>query len=70
MLKKIFLLVFILASGTTVHAQTADEVYNKYVDFNLAMLQNEHDKALTLANTYCPTLLSCLKKHAPIFIMV
>jgi tetratricopeptide (TPR) repeat protein len=35
-------------------AQTADEVYEKYTDFNLAMLQNEHDKALDLGQQILP----------------
>lgn len=54
MVKKAFLIVFILATSVLTHAQTADEVYNKYADFNLAMLQNEHDKALDLGEQILP----------------
>ncbi|MEO3403744.1 hypothetical protein AAFN85_07560 [Mucilaginibacter sp. CAU 1740] len=42
----IFLLLFIVATS---NAQTADEVYDKYLDFNLARLQGEEDKATDLA---------------------
>ncbi|MDR6945000.1 tetratricopeptide (TPR) repeat protein [Mucilaginibacter pocheonensis] len=54
MVKKAFLIVFILATSVLTYAQTADEVYNKYADFNLAMLQNEHDKALDLGEQILP----------------
>lgn len=35
-------------------AQTADDVYNKYADFNLALLQSEHDKAIDLGEQILP----------------
>jgi tetratricopeptide (TPR) repeat protein len=54
MLKKTFLIVFMLVTGTLAHAQTAGEVYDKYADFNLALLQNEHDKALELGEQILP----------------
>jgi tetratricopeptide (TPR) repeat protein len=52
MLKKIFLIVLLIIAGKISHAQTADEVYEKYTDFNLAMLQNERDKALDLGQQF------------------
>ena len=54
MLKKIFLIVLLIIAGKLSHAQTAGEVYDKYTDFNLAMLQNEHDKALDLGQQILP----------------
>jgi tetratricopeptide (TPR) repeat protein len=54
MLKKTFLIILLIIVGKISHAQTADEVYEKYTDFNLAMLQNEHDKALDLAQQILP----------------
>jgi hypothetical protein len=36
MLKKALLILLISFSAVTVYAQTAEEVYNKYLDFNLA----------------------------------
>lgn len=45
-----FLLIFSFLFIVTIsHAQTADEVYDKYLDFNLARLQGEEDKATDLA---------------------
>lgn len=54
MLKKTLLIVFILITGKIAIAQTADEVYDKFTDFNLALLQNEHDKALELGEQILP----------------
>lgn len=54
MLKKTFLIILLIIAGKITHAQTADEVYEKYTDFNLAMLQNEHDKALDLGQQILP----------------
>jgi tetratricopeptide (TPR) repeat protein len=48
MLKKIFILIVIVFAGFSAKAQTADEVYNQYLDFNLARLQGEQDKASDL----------------------
>lgn len=48
MLKKIFILIVIVFAGFSAKAQTADEVYNQYLDFNLARLQGEKDKASDL----------------------
>jgi tetratricopeptide (TPR) repeat protein len=54
MLKKALLIVFITFSAVVTYAQTADEVYNQYLDFNLARLQGETDKALTLGQDIIP----------------
>lgn len=39
-----------------VHAQTADEVYNQYLDFNLFRLQGQTDKALSLGQDIIPNV--------------
>ena len=54
MLKKALLILLISFSAVAVHAQTADDVYNQYLDFNLARLQGEKDKALTLGQDIIP----------------
>ncbi|MDB5132894.1 MAG: hypothetical protein JWR02_2643 [Mucilaginibacter sp.] len=54
MLRKIFLLVFIIFMGVAAKAQTADEVYNQYLDFNLARFQGEQDKILGLGEKLLP----------------
>ncbi|MCO5934235.1 hypothetical protein NAF17_01680 [Mucilaginibacter sp. RB4R14] len=53
MFKKLIILLFILFAAATTHAQTADEIYNKYLDFNLKRLQGEGD-ALTLGQDIIP----------------
>jgi tetratricopeptide (TPR) repeat protein len=54
MLRKIFSLVFIVFASFSVKAQTADEVYNQYLDFNFARFQGEHDKFLDLGEKLLP----------------
>lgn len=54
MSRKIFLLVFIIFAAVSVKGQTADEVYNQYLDFNLARLQGEQDKASDLGEKIRP----------------
>ncbi|MDB5124361.1 MAG: hypothetical protein JWP94_2490 [Mucilaginibacter sp.] len=54
MLKKIFILIVIVFAGFSAKAQTADEVYNQYLDFNLARLQGEKDKASDLGEKILP----------------
>jgi tetratricopeptide (TPR) repeat protein len=56
MLKKALFLLSIIFATVTTHAQTADEVYNQYLDFNLARLQGETDKALTLGQDLIPNV--------------
>lgn len=53
MFKKVITLSFILFTTVFAHAQTAEEVYNKYLDFNLKRLQGESD-ALTLGQEIIP----------------
>ncbi|MCQ6958497.1 tetratricopeptide repeat protein [Mucilaginibacter aquariorum] len=65
MLKKALLLLSIIFAAVTTHAQTADEVYNQYLDFNLARLQGETDKALTLGQDLIPNV-DKLKENARI----
>jgi tetratricopeptide (TPR) repeat protein len=65
MLKKVLLLLSIIFAAVTTHAQTADEVYNQYLDFNLARLQGETDKALTLGQDLIPNV-DKLKNNARI----
>jgi tetratricopeptide (TPR) repeat protein len=54
MLKKALLILFLSFSSAATYAQTADDVYNQYLDFNLARLQGEADKALTLGQDIIP----------------
>ncbi|WPU97330.1 hypothetical protein SNE26_15000 [Mucilaginibacter sp. cycad4] len=49
MLRKILMVIILLMSVTLAHAQTAEDTYNKYLDFNLARLQGEQDKAMDLS---------------------
>jgi tetratricopeptide (TPR) repeat protein len=65
MLKKALFLLFIVFATVTAHAQTEDEVYNQYLDFNLARLQGETDKALTLGQDLIANV-SKLKQNARI----
>lgn len=56
MLKNALFLVFIVLTGFSVQAQalSADEVYNQYLDFNLARFQGEHDKVADLGEKILP----------------
>lgn len=54
MLKKVLLIAVICTLRAVTYAQTADEVYDKYIDFNLALLQSEHDRAMTLGEQILP----------------
>ncbi|GGH15765.1 tetratricopeptide repeat protein [Mucilaginibacter phyllosphaerae] len=54
MLKKIVVLFSILLAAVTTQAQTADEVYNKYFDFNKARMDQNSDLALTLGQDIIP----------------
>jgi tetratricopeptide (TPR) repeat protein len=53
-LKRTLFLIFILIAGKMVHAQTADEVYDQYVDFNEAFLNANMEKAMTLGEKILP----------------
>jgi tetratricopeptide (TPR) repeat protein len=54
MLKKAILLLVIAFMATTTKAQTADEVYNSYLDFNLARLEGRTENALELGEQLMP----------------
>lgn len=49
MFRQLLLIFSFILTITISRAQTADEVYDKYLDFNLARLQGEEDKATDLA---------------------
>lgn len=53
---RLLLLAGLLLTFCRVSAQTADEVYNQYLDFNLARLQGEKDKALSLGEDLLPNV--------------
>jgi tetratricopeptide (TPR) repeat protein len=54
MLKRVILLLIIAFAVTTTKAQTADEVYNSYLDFNLARLEGRTENALDLGEQLMP----------------
>jgi len=54
MLKKILFIIGFLIAGRTTYAQTADEVYDRYVDFNEAFLNANMEKAMTLGEQILP----------------
>lgn len=55
-LRKTLLFTISFFIGLTAHAQSpsADSVYNRYLDFNLARFQGEEDKALELGENLLP----------------
>lgn len=54
MFKKLLLLSSIVFVAFATQAQTTDEVYNKYLDFNEARMYQNTDKALTLGQDIIP----------------
>ncbi|MDP9047409.1 MAG: hypothetical protein M3N14_04680, partial [Bacteroidota bacterium] len=54
MLRKTLILILIVFTGFVAKAQTADEVYYQYLDFNLARLQGEQDKVSDLGAKLLP----------------
>lgn len=56
MLKKGLLLFFFIVMSRAIYAQSADVVYNQYLDFNLARFQSEQDKVEELAETILPNV--------------
>lgn len=54
MLKKAILLIVIAFAATTTKAQTTEEVYNSYLDFNLARLEGRTENALELGEQLMP----------------
>lgn len=56
MMKRLLFALCLLFAVSFAKAQTADEVYNKYLDFNLARLQGETDKAIGLGEDLLPSV--------------
>ena len=54
MFKKAFFLLLTVFAGFSAHSQSADTVYNRYLDFNLARFQGEEDKVLALGERVLP----------------
>lgn len=54
MIKKILLLILIIAKVGFAQAQTADEVYNSYIDFNEAKMNADATRQMTLAEKILP----------------
>jgi tetratricopeptide (TPR) repeat protein len=54
MFKKILLLILVSGCFAIAHAQTAEEVYNRYVDFSEARLNANKDSAMFLAEKILP----------------
>jgi tetratricopeptide (TPR) repeat protein len=54
MIKKILLLTLIIAKVGFAQAQTADEVYNSYIDFNEAKMNADATRQMTLAEKILP----------------
>jgi hypothetical protein len=54
MLKTTLTFLFSLFIGLAAQAQSADSVYNKYLDFNLARFQGEQDKVVELGESLIP----------------
>ena len=54
MLKKAALLLISVLFLLTAKAQSADSVYNQYLDFNLARFQGQQDKAFVLGENLVP----------------
>jgi tetratricopeptide (TPR) repeat protein len=56
MVRKTIVLIFAAFIGFSAYGQSksADSVYNKYLDFNLARFQGEHDKVMELGEEILP----------------
>jgi tetratricopeptide (TPR) repeat protein len=54
MLKKVSLLLFAVFAIITAKAQTVEEVYNRYLDFNLTRLEGPANKTLELGEALLP----------------
>jgi len=52
--KKIFLILIILCISSLAKAQTADDVYNLYLDFNLKRFEGDAEKALQIGENILP----------------
>jgi tetratricopeptide (TPR) repeat protein len=56
MFKKVALILSLLFIGTFAHAQTADQVYDQYLDFNMARLKGETGKVLLIGESILPNV--------------
>ncbi|TWR27864.1 hypothetical protein FPZ42_01230 [Mucilaginibacter achroorhodeus] len=56
MLKKLLFTISFVSAIYCCKAQTAEEVYNKYLDYNLARMQGETEKALDLGADLIPNI--------------
>jgi tetratricopeptide (TPR) repeat protein len=54
MTQKILLLLFFVFFGAVAHAQTAEQVYDNYLDFNVAKLNDDAASAIALAEKILP----------------
>jgi hypothetical protein len=54
MLKKSVVILIIVFCSIAARSQSADTVYNRYLDFNLARFQGEEDKLMPLAEKIMP----------------
>ncbi|MDB5003044.1 MAG: hypothetical protein JWQ34_1269 [Mucilaginibacter sp.] len=54
--KKTFLILLILCISSLVKAQTADDVYNLYLDFNLKRFEGDATKALQIGEQILPNV--------------
>jgi len=54
MLKRSAVILFLIFIEYLGHAQSADSVYNQYLDFNLAKLEGNQDKVLELGENIIP----------------
>ena len=67
MYKRLFLLLFAIATVITSKAQTADEMQNAYYDFNHAYVQHQYDQALSQAEKILPNIDKLSPKVQPNF---
>lgn len=56
MFKKAALFLSLLFITALTHSQTADQVYDQYLDFNMARLQGESNKALLIGESLLPNV--------------
>ena len=56
MFKKSALFLSLLFVGTFAHAQTADQVYDQYLDFNMARLKGQTGKVLLIGESILPNV--------------
>jgi tetratricopeptide (TPR) repeat protein len=67
MLKKTFLIIGMLVMSVWAHAQTSDDVYNDYADFNEACLNANTEKAMALGEKILPDTAKLTPQRRVIF---